>query len=299
MNDLKAMRTFVEVARRGSFAAASRSMGMSTSSISRLVMDLEDWLGTTLMRRTARRVALTDAGQQFLDRCADIVDAAENLKTDARALNEHPHGPLTIAAAAYPARKLFSPLFPAFLELHPDVQLNIHLQDQPISLIDEGIDVAIRIGHLADSSMIARKCGEVSLRLTASPGCIKEHGMPKSLDELPSYPCLVDTTAAHGRRWPIGRNINVHGPVIANDGEIIHQMTLAGLGISLLPDFFVDGDITAGTLINLFPDAVTERIGIYLLFPSHKQMSSATRAFVDFMIVNLASKELRHEDKPA
>lgn len=299
MNDLKAMRTFIEVARRGSFAAASRSMGMSTSSVSRLVMDLEDWLGTTLMRRTARRVALTDAGELFLDRCAGIISAADSLKTDARALNDHPHGPLAVAAAAYPARKLFSPLFPAFLELYPDVQLNIHLQDQPISLIDEGIDVAIRIGHLADSSMIARKCGEVSLHLTVSPSCIEKHGMPKSLGELPSYPCLVDTTSAHGRRWPIGRNVNVHGPIIANDGEIIHQMTLAGLGVSMLPDFIVGDDIAAGNLVSLFPDALAEPIGIYLLFPSHKQMSSATRAFVDFMVVNLADHGLRNENNPA
>lgn len=283
MNDLKAMRTFVEVVRRGSFAAAARSTGLSTSSVSRLVRDLEDQLDTSLMRRTARSVKLTDAGEHFLERCTDIVSAVDDLQFDARAMNDHPRGILNIAAAAYPTIKRIAPLLPIFLESYPDVQLNMNLQDQPVSLIDEGIDVAIRIGQLADSSMIARKCGEVTLRLTASPSCLEKHGLPKSVDELPSFPCLVDTTASHGRRWPIGRNLNVNGPIMANDGEIIHQMTLAGLGISLLPDFFVDDDIKDGNLISLFTDDINETIGIYLLFPSHRQLSSAARAFMDFM----------------
>jgi len=284
MNDLKAMRAFIEVAKRGSFAAASRSMGLSTSSVSRLVMDLEAWLQTTLMRRTARRMTLTDVGQQYLERCIDIVEAANNLKRDASALNERPSGTLTVAVAAYPARKKISPLLPEFLKLHPDIQLDLHLRDQPISLIDDGIDVAIRIGHLADSSMIAKKCGEVALRLTASPAWIEKQGMPQSIDALPSLPCLIDTTPAYGRRWPVGQNINVNGPIIANDGEIIRNMTLAGLGVSLLPDFFVDDDIQAGNLVDLFADQFDERIGMYLLFPSKRQLSPAARAFIDFLV---------------
>jgi DNA-binding transcriptional LysR family regulator len=287
MNDLKAMRVFVEVARRGSFAAAARSTGLSTSSVSRLVRDLEDQLDTSLMRRTARSVTLTDAGEQFLERCADIVSAVDGLQIDARAMNDHPKGMLNVAAAAYPARKRIAPLLPRFLERYPDVQLNMHLQDQPVSLIDEGIDVAFRIGHLADSSMIARKCCEVALRLTVSSSYLDRHELPKSIDELPSFPCLVDTTPSHGRRWPVGRHLNVNGPIAANDGEIIHQMTLAGLGISLLPDFFVDDDIKNGNLISLFADDIDETIGMYLLFPSHRQLSSAARVFMDFMAEQL------------
>lgn len=290
MNDLKAMRIFVEVARRGSFAAAARSTGLSTSSVSRLVRDLEDQLDTSLMRRTARSVTLTDAGEQFLERCADIVSAVDDLQIDARAMNDHPKGMLNVAAAAYPARKMIAPLLPKFLERYPDVQLNMHLQDQPVSLIDEGIDVAIRIGQLADSSMIARKCCEITLRLTASPSCLERHGLPKTIDELPSFPCLVDTTSSHGRRWPVGRSLNVNGPIAANDGEIIHQMTLAGLGISLLPNFFVDDDIDNGNLISLFADDIDETIGMYLLFPSHRQLSSAARVFMDFMAEQLNKK---------
>ena len=226
-------------------------------------------------------------GEQYLERCVDIVDAVDVLRSDAQATSGQPHGMLNVAAAAYPARKKFAPLFPPFLAAYPDVHLNLHLHDQPISLIDEGIDVAIRIGDLEDSSLIAPKCGDISLRLTASPSGLEKFGKPDSIDALASYPCLVDTTPTHGSRWPVGQRIKVDGPVTANDGEIIRQMTLAGLGISLLPDFFVDEDIQSGALISLFSDQIDHRVGVYLLFHSHRQLSPAARLFIDFMVEHI------------
>lgn len=287
MGNVKAMRAFVEVTRRGSFASAAAQLGISTSSISRLVQELEDWLGAHLLRRTTRHVTLTDAGEHYLERCREIVAATDDLHRDAKAQAEQPRGKLHIAAAAYPMRKRIAPLLPSFLAAYPDVRLHLHLQDKPVDLIAEGIDVAIRIGDLADSAMIARKCGEVTLRLTAAPEFLDRHGTPKSLDDLPSFPCLVDTTPRHGSRWPIGRRINVDGPVTANDGEIVREMTLAGLGISHLPDFFVEHDIAEGRLISLFPDQLGESVGIYTLFPARRQITAAARAFADFMVAEM------------
>ena len=199
------------------------------------------------------------------------------------ALTDVPSGTLTLAAAAYPMRNRIAPLLPSFLTAYPEVRLNLLLDDKPVDLVDDGVDVAIRIGRLADSSMIARKCGEVAVRLTAAPSFLAKSGTPRSLDELPSYPCLVDTVPAHGAHWPIGRRIAVNGPVTANDGEIIRDMTLAGLGISYLPDFFVDDDIAAGRLTSLFADELDERVGIYALFPGRRQVTAAARAFVDYL----------------
>jgi len=287
MGSIKAMRAFVEVAKRGNFASAAAHLGISTSSISRLVQELEDWLGTALLRRTTRHLALTDAGERYFERCREIVAATDELHQDAKAQSDQPRGRLHIAAAAYPMRKQIAPLLPKFLRTYPDVRLHLHLQDRPVDLIAEGIDVAVRIGELADSSMIARKCGEVVLRLTAAPAFLAEHGTPKSLNELPSFPCLVDTVPKHGGRWPIGRRVNVDGPVTANDGEIIREMTLAGLGISYLPDFFVDDDIAEGRLIALFPEELDERFGIYTVFAARRQISAAARAFVDFMVEHM------------
>jgi len=287
MKDLRAMRAFVEVARHGSFAAASRRLGLSTSTTSRLIADLEDWLGTPVFRRTPRQVALTDAGERFLDRCAAILGAVDGLKQDAEALAGDPRGTLNIAAAAHPMRTRISPLIPRFLEAYPDISLNFHLQNEPVDLIAEGIDIAIRIGDLADSSLISKRCGEIRLLLTASPDFLARHGAPASLRAVPSYPCLSDMIASFGRRWPIGRGVAVDGPVTANDGEVIRQMTLAGLGISLLPDFVVEDDLAAGRLTLLFDDEVDLRLGLYLLYPATRQVTSAVRVFVDFVAGNL------------
>jgi DNA-binding transcriptional LysR family regulator len=290
MHNVKAMKAFVEVTRLGSFAAASRRLKLSTSSVSRLVMDLEDWFQTPLLRRTTRSLTLTDAGVRYFARCEEIVAAWESLGRDAMARTATPQGKLHVAGAAIPMRKRIAPLLPHFLGQNPDVKVELHLADKPVDLIAEGIDIAIRIGELEDSSMIARKCGEISLKLTASPAFLAQLGEPKTLDDLPSFPCLVDLTPRSGRRWAVGRRIPVDGPVAANDGEIIREMTLEGMGISLLPDFFVEDDIAQGRLTNLFADELDERVGIYILLPVRRQITPAARAFADFIVENFASQ---------
>ncbi|WP_323794751.1 LysR family transcriptional regulator [Nisaea sp.] len=287
MNDLKAMRTFVEVARQGSFAAAAKALGLSTSSTSRLVINLEEWLGVQLIRRSPRQVVLTEAGTRFLERCTEIVNATDDLKHEAQGLQERPAGVLNIAAAAHPMRRLIAPLVPIFLQRYPEISLNIRLQNEQIDLLAEGIDVAIRIGHLSDSSLIVRKCGEVVVHLTASPEFIAQHGMPPSIDRVRDYPCLSDMAPSYGRRWPIGQGGEFEGPVTVNDGEIVHQMTLAGLGISLLPDFFVRDDIVAGRLVDLFPEEINFRFGMYLIYSATRNVTPAVRAFVDFIAASL------------
>jgi len=289
MNNVKAMKAFVEVAERGSFAAAARHLRLSTSSVSRLVIDLEDWLKTPLLRRTTRHLTLTDAGAQYLDRCRAIVSAWDELAKDAKARTEEPRGRLHVAGAAYPMRKTIAPLLPDFLRAFPHVQIHLHLQDKTVDLVAEGVDIAVRIGELDDSSFIARKCGEITLKITASSDFIQKHGSPTTLDEVPSFPCLIDMTPRHGSRWPFGRRINVDGAIKANDGEIIRQMTLAGLGISLLPNFFVDDDIASGHLVDLFPDELAEPLGIYTLLPARRQITPAARAFADFIFERLSA----------
>ena len=283
MNEVQAFRTFAEVARQGSFAAAASALGMSTTSVSRIIRELEDWLGTPVLRRTPRAVALTDPGEQLLERCADIVGAVEQIRDNAQEWLDVPTGNLRIAAAPFPARRRIAPILPRFFERYPDVRIELLLDDRPADIIAEGIDVAVRFGKLENSSLKARKCGEIRLALTASPAFIEQHGRPTSLNNVPSYPCLVDTVAGYGRRWPFGRRINVSGPIMANDGDFIRQMTVEGLGISLLPEFFVEEDLAAGRLIQLFPGQIDESYGIYCLYQSTGRITAAARAFIDFM----------------
>ncbi|MGI9352485.1 MAG: LysR family transcriptional regulator [Rhizobiaceae bacterium] len=288
MHNINALKAFVEVSRFGSFTAAARQLGLSTSSVSRLILDLEAWLQTPLLRRTTRSLTLTDAGEHYLAHCTSIVSAWNFLDNEGSANVKTPRGKLHVAGAAVPMRKRITPLLPGFLEQFPEVQIELHLEDRPVDLIADGIDVALRIGRLEDSALIARKCGEVQFRLTASPAFLEKFGVPRSLDEVSAMPCLCDLTPRSGRRWPIGRRVPVEGPVAANDGDITREMTLAGLGLSLLPDFFVENDIEEGRLISLFPDQITDKAGIYILLPVRKQITPTARAFTDFLIENLS-----------
>jgi DNA-binding transcriptional LysR family regulator len=283
LDTLRNMQAFVEVARAGSFVAAAGRLGVSTSSISRLVSDLEAWLKVPLFRRTTRRLSLTDPGRLYLARCAAIVAAADDLKRDAEALSETPRGSLRVTAAASPARYLIAPRIPAFLAAHPAVKLRFDLRDQPIDIVGEGMDLAIRIGRLEDSALVARRIGETRLMLTATPGFLARHGRPAAPGDLGALPCLVDTVPTRGARWFPDQGLAVDGPVFANSGEMIRALTLAGQGLSLLPDFFVREDVGAGRLVSLMEERFGAAIGIYAVFPPRGQITAAARAFVDFI----------------
>ena len=286
MDAYRAMRAFVEVARSGSFAKAAKRLTLSTSTISRQVMELEEWLGVAVFRRTTRRLTLTDAVEFFLPRCVAIVESIDGLQRDAAAMTETPRGRLHVTVAAFPAQRCIAPLIPAFLERYSEVQLRLRVVNTPIDLVGESMDLAIRIGELEDNTLVARKIGDICLRLTASPSFIAKHGVPSKVGDLPSFPCLVDTVPAHGHRWPVGPGLRVDGVVEANNGEIIRDLTLAGMGISLLPDFFVEDDVREGRLVSLFEDDIDRRIGIYMVYPHRRHISSAARAFIEFLVNN-------------
>ncbi len=296
MDNLKTMKAFIKVAETGSFAAAARELKVSTSTLSRLVVELESWLAMPLIRRTTRSLTLTDAGHRYLDRGRHIISEWEQLATEAQASAEAPRGALHVAGASYPMRMKIAPLLPDFLEAHPDLQVHLHLEEEQVDLVSEGIDIAIRIGELADSSLVVRKCGEVRLKLTAAPDFIDKHGRPTSLNDVPSFPCLVDMTRRYGNRWPIGGRVSIEPALSANDGGIIRELTLAGLGMSLLPDFFVDQDIASGHLVELFPDESIDKMDVFTLLPARRQIIPGARAFADFLFEKLSP---RHRSKGA
>ena len=290
MDNIKALRAFMAVAERGSFTAAATHLALSTSSVSRLLADLENWLQTPLLHRTTRTLSLTQAGERYLARCADIVDAWENLQNDAHIARGVPHGTLNIAGSTHPICRLIAPLLPDFLKCYPDVRVHLHMADRAIDLIADGMDAAIRIGSLADSTLLARKCGEIATRLTASPLFLERHEPPTRAKDLESLPCLVDTISREGNVWQLDGPVRVDGPLAVNDGEIVRQMTLAGLGISLLPEFFVNEDIAAGRLVELLPDTARETRGVHILFPAHRHITPAARAFSDHVAAGLSAR---------
>lgn len=286
------MQAFVEVAKNGSFAAASVSLNMSTSSVSRLVNDLEEWLETPLLRRSTRQISLTDAGTRYLAQCRAIVDAWDSLQQDAKGDASEPRGMLRVAGAAYSVRRMVAPHIPEFLQSYPEIQVHLDLFNEAIDLVAEAADVALRLGNPGNNSLIAKKCGDVELHLTASPAFAADHGLPNSLIELASFPCLLDTTPKGESHWPIEIGAELDYVFHANDGEIIRNMAIAGMGISMLPSFLVEEDIAEGRLLRVLPNEVTNSLAAYIVLPERRQILPAARAFADFMSARIRASTI-------
>jgi DNA-binding transcriptional LysR family regulator len=301
MDRVKAMNVFVEVAGRGGFAPAARHLGLSTSAASRQVRDLESWLGLQLLNRTTRRIDLTDAGKAYLSRCAQIVGAVADLERSAQALGEDPQGELRVTAPLFMGRHLLGPILPGFLARYPKVKLRLRLLDRMVDLVDEGFDLALRIADLPDSTLIARKLGQTRLLMTAAPAYLAERGVPKQVGDLKHHNCLVDTVAGHGDRWPLEADRHradrhraagrVAGNFTVNGGEMVREMTLAGLGLSLLPDFFVAEEVARGRLVAVLEHAVRRSAGIYALYPRTRHLSGPVRALIDALVAHVERPE--------
>jgi DNA-binding transcriptional LysR family regulator len=264
---------------------------MSTSAVSRLVMELEAWLGVQLFNRTTRRVGLTEAGRVYLERCTRIVDEVAELERSAKALSHDPRGEVRVTAPPYVGKHFLAPILPDFLARYPDVKIRLHLLDRFVDLVDEGFDLALRIAALPDSTLIARRLGGTALLLTAAPRYLARHGKPETVEDLRHHNCLVDSVASQGGRWPLlgrtgARSLAVNGNLTINNGEMVRDMTLAGVGISLLPDFFVSREIAEGRLIDLLPGAVAVDAGIYAVYPPTRHLASSVRVLLDFLVAH-------------
>jgi len=290
MDRFKSLQAFVEVARQENFAAAARRLEWSTSVVSRAVMDLENWLGMQLFNRTTRRVSLTAAGQAQLLKCTELVNEISQLKHSAEVLRDVPEGLIRISAPVFIGKNFLGPKLPAFLSQYPGVRIRLHLIDRKVNLIEEGFDLVLRIGELADSTLIARKLAEVRLLVTASPAYLEKRGTPLNAADLSAHNCLVDLVLEHGDRWPLKFNsktptTRVSGNLSVNDGELIRDLTLEGVGISLLPDFFVGERVESGELISLLDGQLDARFGIYLVYPQTRHLASTVRLLIDHLSI--------------
>jgi DNA-binding transcriptional LysR family regulator len=291
MDKSETFKTVHEVARLGSFSRAADKLNLSASSVSRQVSEFEQWLGVPIFQRTTRQVSLTNAGEFLIDRLQGIVLDIQSLREDAATLVETVRGRLRITSALYYTQHCITPYLKGFLEKYPELQVEFELSDKTTNIIGEGIDIAIRIGQLSDSSLISRKISEVRLLLTASPEFLTQHGTPKSPVELTEFPCLVDTVPAYGKNWPIGGKVRVRPTIEVNNGEMIRDLTLQGLGISFLPDFFVADDLASGRLVQILAEYEPDKVGVYAVYPPRHQVSSSARVFVDWLVSLQKQKE--------
>lgn len=287
----RSMVLFVEVGREGSLAAAGRRMGISSPSASRLLRDLENWVGQPLVRRSTRHLSLTELGERYLPRCVEIVESTKALKSNLSKHTGRPTGKLRVTVAGILARRVVAATIPKFLAENPSVTINLDTTDQAIDLMTEKMDLAIRVGHLEDSNLVSRKIFEIRLMLVASPEFLDRHVQPTDVSELSDLPCLIDTVPRYGARWPFLRGRKVKGPVEISDGEIIRDLALRGMGIAYLPEILVAAELKNGLLVEILPGVSFETLGVYAVFPPHEYISAAARAFAKAVEVAYAGRD--------
>ena len=287
MNQLEDMRIFVETVDAQSFTAAADRLGLSKQFVSKRIAALEKRLGARLLVRSTRQLRVTDLGLAYHERAQRIleeVDAAEQLITSQTAA---PRGLLRLSAPMTFATLHLGAVIAAFMQRHPEVVVELELNDRMVDLIGEGYDMAVRIGTLADSSLVARRIAAVQLITCASPDYLRRHGTPSAPGDLASHACL---TYGHARRgeWTFRvegriRKVSVGGPMRANNGEMLRDAAVAGLGIVSLPDFIVAAALADGRLVPVLDACRPEGFNVYAVCPQHRQSSLLVRAFSDFL----------------
>ncbi len=288
MDTLKAMRVFAAVADSQGFAPAARSLDMSTSAVSRYVIELESWLGAQLLHRTTRRLSITEAGAQYLEQCRQIVADVDQLRDDAQTHSADPSGTLRITTPVAIGQRYLQAVLPEYLATYTNVSVDITTTDRFVDLVAEGFDIALRAGQLSDSTLIARRLVDVNLAVVASPGYLSTHGTPTSASDLKRHNCLIDTVTNYGDRWPVGTHSNsrtrVSGNLRINSGEIVRSLATSGVGIALLPGFMVSDEIVSGELISVLESEIHFEAGLYAVYPNRTHVSANIRSFIDHLV---------------
>jgi DNA-binding transcriptional LysR family regulator len=299
------MTAFVRSVDTGGFSAAARELGLTPSALSKLVTRLEDRLGARLLQRSTRRLHLTPEGEAFYLRSRKIlvdIEAAENEVVQAGVL---PRGLLRVHCGSAFGMHQLAPAIPVFLSRYPDVKLELTIDDQAPGNLEEGIDLAIRIGALDESSMVARRICNLERVICAAPDYLSRCGTPKNPDELQQHNCLWITSLPVLRRWPFDteegiRVVHIDGNVVANNAETVLQLAIAGGGITRLTDVIVGDAIQRGELVPILTDwHHVEPVPLYATYPSGKNLSPKIRAMVDFLVERFGSAPWRLTAKKA
>lgn len=285
---LSGMLIFARVIEAGGISAAARRLHLSKSAVSKQLAALEDRLGARLLHRTTRRMSLTEAGAAFLERCRRVIAEAEEAEAAIGALQVEPRGILKVNAPMTFGTMHLAAAIPDFMARHPQVRVDLVLNDRLVDLIEEGFDVAVRIAQLADSSLVARKLAPGRRVLVAAPGYLDRHGRPQTLTDLLDHDTICYSYLASANEWrfdgPNGEeSVEVRGRLNANNGEVLLAATLAGIGIAALPTFICGPCLRAGTLVRVLPEYENRSIGVYAVWPSGRHLTAKMRAFVDFL----------------
>jgi DNA-binding transcriptional LysR family regulator len=289
MDRFLAITAFVKVVETGSFARAAQRLDVSVSSVSRHVSELEAHLDARLLNRTTRRLSLTESGRVFHERCVQLLADLEEAEESAGAATIRPRGTLRLTASITFGSRHLAPAIAEFIKRYPEMRLDVELSDRAVDLVDEGFDVAVRIGAIGSQNLVGRKVGEMRLVCCAAPAYVARHGEPRTPEDLAAHACLVYDYMPQKNLWLFRdrdgkeRDVRVTGPVHANNGRFLTALAAEGMGIAYEPDFMVGPELRAGRLMPLLREFSSPPSSIYVVYPSRRHLSAKVRAFTDFL----------------
>jgi DNA-binding transcriptional LysR family regulator len=286
---LEAIDLFTRLVERGSFSAVARESGIGQPAVSKQIAALERYLGVQLVLRTSRSVVITDAGQAFYESSKPLMESFDALESSVGIRQQSPRGLIRLTTAPGHGRLCITPLLSEFFRRYPDVSIELSVSDRHVDLISQGIDLAIRHGSLADSSLTARKLSETDLVLVASPGYIANQGRPKRLADLAKHECIVFTHGREPRPWVFkstGEAVHLTptGLIYTGDAEHIRAAVIGGMGLAQAPRWLVDDEIRAGNLKVLLPGLQPERLPIHLVYPAGRRVPARVKVLIEYLM---------------
>jgi DNA-binding transcriptional LysR family regulator len=289
MDKFEQMRAFTQVVDAGGFAAAARTMGLSRSAVNKLVIALENDLGVQLLHRSTRQVTPTETGLAFYERCVEILANLEEAERAIAQLHEEPRGRLRVNAPMTFGTMHLAPAISDFLMQYPDLQVQLTLNDRLIDPIEEGFDVTVRIAALQPSvSLIVHSLVPAERVLCAAPVYLETHGTPNHPEDLRSHSCLHYGQIAVETQWTLigeegEQTVSIHGVLCSNNGEVLRDAAVHGLGIALLPKFIVGRELHEGTLLVVLPEYRPSELSIQVIYPVNRHLATKVRLLVEFL----------------
>jgi DNA-binding transcriptional LysR family regulator len=302
MDRVAAIQAFVRVVESGTFARAAERLGASTSTLSRQIAELERHLGARLLNRTTRRLSLTEGGQAFYERAVQVLADLEEAEAQASSVAASPRGTLRLTCSHAMGVQRIAPAMASFVARYPEVRFEVSVSDRIVDLVEEGFDLAIRIGRLGTDQLVARRLGTMRLLACASPAYLKARGTPRVPADLAAHAVMTYAYSPNPRVWRLvdrtGRQeeVRVGGPLHSNSGDLAVAAAIAGLGIVFEPDFIVAPALAAGLLVRVLPEYESAPGDIWAVYPSRRHLSVKVRLFVDHIAQQFAAEA---PDKPA
>lgn len=288
MDRIDAMRAFITVVTEGSFTLAAERLALSPQLVSKHIAQLEKHLGARLLNRTTRKLHLTEAGTRYFQRAQQVLSDISDMENELGDMQAHASGLLRISAPASFAIRHMAKLMIDFQQAHPAVDIDLQINDRKVDIVEEGFDIALRIGHLKSSSLIAKRIAPVRLVMCASSEYLQQHGMPKSLQDLKAhrylrYSYLEDDANQLAHRWLRSSDRARSNELVCNNGDVLVESAIAGAGIALQPTFISGAAIKEGKLTIVLPEYEPEPLTLYAVYASRQLLANKVRCFVEFL----------------